>query len=226
VHKSRSLVALLLSVSVLALSARLAGVPFVSGRAMDVQMRRVTLQAEGTAIATVDASTEVKESKEPLKTIFVCTASSCKDDGATNCLKMLQDLAPEGVEVKTTGCLGPCGSGPNVLASPRLESDVSGGKPTEARKVVRAVGGAVEQPAGYCFTGIKTTEDVALLAPWGFEVEGSQGPLAAIKLAIRNSQLDQVPWPILLYVGFNVVRLVGNFLFHVDILNLLLKAVR
>eukprot|EP00929_Paragymnodinium_shiwhaense_P087856 TRINITY_DN48005_c0_g1_i1.p1 TRINITY_DN48005_c0_g1~~TRINITY_DN48005_c0_g1_i1.p1 ORF type:complete len:239 (-),score=47.70 TRINITY_DN48005_c0_g1_i1:495-1211(-) len=146
----------------------------------------------------------------PGTTIYVCTNSNCKTDGARACMKMLQDLAPEGVVVKETGCLGPCSSGPNVLATPQPPSgEAPGGRTVKATR---------DQPAGVCFTGMKSPEDAALLAPWGFE-GADGGPLGAFRMMVRSSQLDQVPWPILLYVGFNVVRLIVNLLFGVDLLN-------
>ena len=150
--------------------------------------------------------------------IHVCMGPSCKEDGGAACVKMLQALAPEGVEVRETTCLGPCGSGPNILASPVPKSGAFGGQQKAANKARKATGEAVLQPEGFAFTGMKTEEDAALLAPWGFEVAGGAGPLTMLKAAFRATQLDQVPWPILLYVGFNVIRLVVSLLFHVDIL--------
>mmetsp|Transcript_85114 Transcript_85114/g.244301 ORF Transcript_85114/g.244301 Transcript_85114/m.244301 type:complete len:83 (+) Transcript_85114:210-458(+) len=69
---------------------------------------------------------------------------------------------------------------------------------------------------------MKTEEEVALLAPWGFsDAGGTQGPLGALKMLLRSSQLDQIPWPILLYVGFNIVRIIVSLLFHVDLMNVI-----
>mmetsp|Transcript_12982 Transcript_12982/g.30869 ORF Transcript_12982/g.30869 Transcript_12982/m.30869 type:complete len:216 (-) Transcript_12982:127-774(-) len=153
--------------------------------------------------------------------VYVCTGSSCKNDGAGGCLQMLRRLAPDNVQVKETGCLGPCSSGPNVLATPRPASDPMGGKGRDSRSV-----GGMQQPAGVCFTGIKTEEDAALLSPWGFKVDGSSNPLSALRLLVRSTGADQVPWPILLYVGFNVIRLPINVFFHVDLLQLISQAVK
>jgi len=161
----------------------------------------------------------------PSATIFVCTGTTCKSDGSPKCMQMLRELAPEGVDVQETVCLGPCGSGPNVLATPLPEQEVVGGRATEAKRASGAAG-SVEQPAGVCFTGMKSPEDTSLLEPWGFSSSDSQGPLGALRLLIRSSQLDQVPWPILLYVGFNGLRVVINLLFHVDLLRLLTDFVK
>eukprot|EP00439_Symbiodinium_sp_Y106_P076598 s1283_g15.t1 len=132
-------------------------------------------------------------------TVYVCTGPSCRSDGAEGCLQLLRNAAPEGVQVKETGCLGPCSSGPNVLATPRPANDPLGGKGREARNV-----GGVQQPAGVCFTGIKAEEDVALLSAWGFQADASSNPLSALRFLVRSTGADQVPWPILLYVGFNL----------------------
>ncbi|CAE7191386.1 SLC25A17 [Symbiodinium pilosum] len=122
--------------------------------------------------------------------------------------------------VKETGCLGPCSSGPNVLATPRPASDPLGGQGREARSV-----GRTQQPAGVCFTSIKSEEDMALLSAWGFQSNASSN-LSALRLLIRSTGADQVPWPILLYVGFNVIRLPINIIFHVDLLQLISQAVK
>ncbi|CAJ1395537.1 unnamed protein product [Effrenium voratum] len=132
---------------------------------------------------------------------------------------MLRSLAPEGVEVQETGCLGPCSSGPNVLATPLPANEPMGGKARDAKP-------ATSQPAGVCFTGMKSEEDVALLSPWGFEVAAASNPLSFLRLLVRSTGLDQVPWPILLYVGFNVIRLPVNIFFHVDLLQVIGEAVK
>lgn len=184
----------------------LAGMP-LPGRVRDAQAQR------GLAARRAEAGGKRPQGQG---TIYVCTSTTCKADGAQGCMKMLQALAPEGVEIRETDCLGPCSAGPNVLATPSPEGGASGGKAVQRRGL----------PAGYCFTGMKSEQDVALLAPWGFEVEGANGPLAMLRLALRSSQLDQVPWPILLYVGFNVVRLPVNIIFHVDILKAITDIVK
>mmetsp|Transcript_12739 Transcript_12739/g.45109 ORF Transcript_12739/g.45109 Transcript_12739/m.45109 type:complete len:264 (-) Transcript_12739:81-872(-) len=189
-------------------------------RSLNRCLRKASGPAGGAAAAGVVAEAEVSEAA-PKATVFVCTSSSCTGDGAEGCLKLLRELAPEGVEIRETGCLGPCGSGPNILATPLLHEGVAGGKEVKARRVLhRDLDFA--QPAGICFTGMKTEEEVALLAPWGFsDAGGTQGPLGGLKMLLRSSQLDQVPWPILLYVGFNVVRLIVSLLFHVDLMNVI-----
>jgi len=160
----------------------------------------------------VVADEDSVEEQGPTGQIFVCTGSQCCQDGAADTRKMLEKLAPKGVTVQSVACLGPCGSGPNILASPAPPDGVSGGRLVESKRMAGKT-----YPAGVVFTGIRSPTDAGLLAPWGFDaVDG--GILGSLRLAVRNSQLDQVPWPILLYVGFNVVRLIVNLIFHVDLL--------
>ncbi|CAK0867459.1 unnamed protein product, partial [Prorocentrum cordatum] len=153
------------------------------------------------------------EGEAPKATIFVCTNLQCCQDGAADTrTKMLEELAPPGVAVEEITCLGPCGSGPNVYATPLPAGGAAGGRAVDSLKR-----GSREYPGGVVFTAMKGEGDVGLLEPWGFEA-AERTPLDWARLAVRNSQLDQVPWPILLYVGFNVARLVTNLLFHFDLL--------
>ena len=54
-------------------------------------------------------------------TIKVCVGVDCRVDGATDCLRMLQQRASShsnataAVQVKAVPCLGPCGDGPNAI---------------------------------------------------------------------------------------------------------------
>ena len=49
-------------------------------------------------------------------TIRVCTDKDCEIDGSQNTLKMFKSLLGSrgAAEVTESGCLGPCGKGPNV----------------------------------------------------------------------------------------------------------------
>lgn len=188
-----------------------AGAPTCVGRSCNMAVRGLP------GFATLEAP-DLDEEPMEKAVIYVCTHTACQADGAKAALQMLRENSPSNVEIRETGCLGPCSSGPNVLATPR--KDVLGGASRDKAKRVPGPGnmGMIEQPAGVCFTKMNTAEDASLLAAWGFE-SVDQGPLGALKLLLRSSQLDQVPWPILLYVGFNVIRLPVNVLFHVDILS-------
>lgn len=49
-----------------------------------------------------------------IKEIRVCTNRTCRKQGSLQALETLSGIAPPTVTVKTCGCLGRCGSGPNI----------------------------------------------------------------------------------------------------------------
>lgn len=53
-----------------------------------------------------------------LKTILVCQNMACRKMGATAVLRTLQGQPVEGVAIASSGCLGRCGNGPNLLVLP------------------------------------------------------------------------------------------------------------
>lgn len=53
-----------------------------------------------------------------LAEVRVCTNRTCRNQGSFQTLEALSGLAPPGVAVKTSGCLGRCGSGPNLALLP------------------------------------------------------------------------------------------------------------
>lgn len=53
-----------------------------------------------------------------LKTILVCQNTACRKMGAAMVLKRLQAQTVEGVAIASSGCLGRCGNGPNLLVLP------------------------------------------------------------------------------------------------------------
>eukprot|EP00898_Chlorokybus_atmophyticus_P001527 jgi/Chlat1/2375/Chrsp17S02815 len=50
--------------------------------------------------------------------VRVCTNKTCRKQGAFQTFQYLRDLAPPDVAIDTCGCLGRCGSGPNILLEP------------------------------------------------------------------------------------------------------------
>lgn len=56
--------------------------------------------------------------KAELKELRVCTNRTCRRQGSMQILETLSGLAPPGVAVKSCGCLGRCGAGPNLVALP------------------------------------------------------------------------------------------------------------
>ncbi|KAL5537522.1 hypothetical protein UlMin_044754 [Ulmus minor] len=53
-----------------------------------------------------------------IEEIRVCTNRTCRRQGSFQTLEILTSLAPANVAVKSSGCLGRCGSGPNLVALP------------------------------------------------------------------------------------------------------------
>lgn len=53
-----------------------------------------------------------------LKELRVCTNRTCRRQGSMQILETLSSLAPPEVAVKSCGCLGRCGAGPNLVALP------------------------------------------------------------------------------------------------------------
>ncbi|KAK4750841.1 hypothetical protein SAY87_004323 [Trapa incisa] len=56
--------------------------------------------------------------RSELKEVRVCTHRTCRKQGSFQTLETLSGLAPADVSVKTCGCLGRCGSGPNLVLLP------------------------------------------------------------------------------------------------------------
>ncbi|GAQ79129.1 stress-induced-phosphoprotein 1 [Klebsormidium nitens] len=50
--------------------------------------------------------------------ILICTNRTCRKDGSLQTVQYFRDLAPPGVKIDTTGCIGKCGNGPNLVMLP------------------------------------------------------------------------------------------------------------
>ncbi|KFK39095.1 hypothetical protein AALP_AA3G200400 [Arabis alpina] len=60
-----------------------------------------------------------RSSGESVKELRVCTNRTCRKQGSFQILETLTSLAPPDLRVSPTGCLGRCGSGPNLVALPQ-----------------------------------------------------------------------------------------------------------
>lgn len=68
----------------------------------------------------------------------VCTNKTCKGQGSPGVLQFARDLSLPNLEVKSCGCLGNCGNGPNLIIMP-LELQVSHvATPTDMVEVLHA----------------------------------------------------------------------------------------
>ncbi|KAF8014618.1 hypothetical protein BT93_H0433 [Corymbia citriodora subsp. variegata] len=64
------------------------------------------------------AASRAAGSSSELSEVRVCTNRTCRRQGSFQTLEALSGLAPPGVAVKSCGCLGRCGSGPNLALLP------------------------------------------------------------------------------------------------------------
>ncbi|KAL3724927.1 hypothetical protein ACJRO7_030006 [Eucalyptus globulus] len=68
--------------------------------------------------AAAAAAARSAGSSPELSEVRVCTNRTCRKQGSFQTLEALSGLAPPGVAVKACGCLGRCGSGPNLALLP------------------------------------------------------------------------------------------------------------
>lgn len=62
-------------------------------------------------------TTKAQQQQKP-KEIRVCTNRACRKQGSFQTLETLSGIAPPNVSVKSSGCLGKCGAGPNLVVLP------------------------------------------------------------------------------------------------------------
>ncbi|KAJ6373726.1 hypothetical protein OIU78_029416 [Salix suchowensis] len=63
--------------------------------------------------------TRLTKAAAETREIRVCTNRTCRKQGSFQTLEVVTDLAPPDITVKSSGCLGRCGSGPNVAILPQ-----------------------------------------------------------------------------------------------------------
>ncbi|TQD94223.1 hypothetical protein C1H46_020175 [Malus baccata] len=79
------------------------------------------------------------QSAEDVQEIRVCTNRTCRRQGSMQILETLTDLAPPNVSVKSSGCLGRCGAGPNLVALPAATLVAHCGTTARAAEVLVAL---------------------------------------------------------------------------------------
>ncbi|CAI9113324.1 OLC1v1013901C1 [Oldenlandia corymbosa var. corymbosa] len=79
---------------------------------------------------------DVKEEKMDVEEIRVCTNRTCRRQGSLEILQILSGLSPSGVSVNSCGCLGRCGSGPNVVVLPQALFVGHCGTPSKAARLM------------------------------------------------------------------------------------------
>ncbi|KAL8547814.1 hypothetical protein ACS0TY_007228 [Phlomoides rotata] len=92
--------------------------------------------------------------------IRVCTNRTCRKQGSLDILQLLSGIAPPFVTVNSCGCLGLCGSGPNIVILPESVFVRHCGTPRKAADVMSAVCGVDDE--GKCLEALalrKRAED-------------------------------------------------------------------
>lgn len=110
-------------------------------------------------LSSTSITPSIVNSISEISEIRVCTNRTCRRQGSIQTLETLAGIAPPTVSVKSCGCLGLCGSGPNIVAlpGPVLVSHV--GTPVRAAAVMmKFVGGGSdleeEAEAGKCLEAL------------------------------------------------------------------------
>jgi hypothetical protein len=63
-------------------------------------------------------SSRCTKAQQQLQELRVCTNRTCRKQGSFQTLETLSAIAPPNVSVKSSGCLGCCGAGPNIVFLP------------------------------------------------------------------------------------------------------------
>lgn len=77
--------------------------------------------------------------------IRVCTNRTCRKQGSLDILQLLSGMAPPSVAVNSCGCLGCCGSGPNIVILPDSVLVKHCGTPRKAGDVMSIVCGVDDE---------------------------------------------------------------------------------
>ncbi|KAL6281778.1 hypothetical protein ACE6H2_018659 [Prunus campanulata] len=80
--------------------------------------RRIVAVTNSTINGSHSSSSAEAEEDIQIEEIRVCTNRTCRRQGSFQSLDTLTALAPPNVAVKSSGCLGRCGTGPNLVALP------------------------------------------------------------------------------------------------------------
>ncbi|KAG9442299.1 hypothetical protein H6P81_018153 [Aristolochia fimbriata] len=91
--------------------------------------------------------------------IRVCVNRTCNRSGSREILQVLSDLAPANLTVKSCGCLGRCGAGPNIAVLP--DGYIVGHCGTAVR-AAELLGDVCGGPGGGGFDSFKSLEALGL----------------------------------------------------------------
>ncbi|KAG8388495.1 hypothetical protein BUALT_Bualt02G0131600 [Buddleja alternifolia] len=103
---------------------------------------RIRKQADTVTAKASSSSSSSSHSKEKEKIeLRVCTNRTCRKQGSLDVLQILTGIAPPYVSVTSCGCLGRCGSGPNIVILPEAVFVGHCGTPSKAANVMSIVCG-------------------------------------------------------------------------------------
>eukprot|EP00166_Cyanidium_caldarium_P005860 ctg_747.g396 len=110
------------------------------------------------------AATPARAARQPMARLFVCQNTTCAGQGAQQTLETLRALAEAcaaevPLEVVPTGCLGGCGSGPNVLVLRGTDRDERAGTAAVKPKKLWKQGSVVGSPHVLVERGVHRVED-------------------------------------------------------------------
>ncbi|GFP99081.1 hsp70-hsp90 organizing protein 3 [Phtheirospermum japonicum] len=100
---------------------------------------RTKKQADGTPPKAASPSPSPSPSEKI--EIRVCTNRTCRKQGSLDALQVLSGIAPPFVTVRSCGCLGRCGSGPNIVILPEGAFMGHCGTPSKAANAMSLVCG-------------------------------------------------------------------------------------
>ncbi|KAK6153206.1 hypothetical protein DH2020_012845 [Rehmannia glutinosa] len=112
------------------------------------------------AKASLSSSPSPSQKNEKIE-IRVCTNRTCRKQGSLDALQVLSGIAPPFVTVNSCGCLGRCGSGPNIVILPEGVFVGYCGTPSKAANVMSVVCG-VDENGDVASSGNKCLEALAL----------------------------------------------------------------
>lgn len=159
-------------------------------------------------ISTITTSIPNSNSNSETSEIRVCNNRTCRRQGSIQTLETLAGIAPPNVVVKSCGCLGRCGSGPNIVALPGPTMVSHCGTPNRAAGVlVKLLGGGseLEEEARKCLDALALRKRA--------ELELSAGNCSEAE-SLYSQAINLKPFGGLhvAYVGRSAVRLrIGNF---------------
>ncbi|KAI3464202.1 hypothetical protein Pfo_020865 [Paulownia fortunei] len=123
-------------------------------------IRKQAINITAKSSSSSSSSSSPSEKKEKIE-IRVCTNRTCRKQGSFDALQVLSGIAPPFVTVNSCGCLGRCGSGPNIVILPEGIFVGHCGTPSEAVNVMSVVCG-VDDNGDVASSGKMCLEALAL----------------------------------------------------------------